>query len=190
MKHYIVGDSIRVNFCGDDMFSSTSGRVVYSDNEHLIVYFKCYGPYAAYGLNRDSMTDSEVENIIGQPIETLRKNKDDVFIDMKAPHTHLPIDRFGDGHEWAGVWQEEMFWDNLVLNEPINGFTVVEQEGKFNFIDQRTDAYLSDLWFDRVINWVRREKNVPIRVKRAFDSTTIDEDKPIQPRFRTIEERL
>lgn len=159
MKHYVVGDYIRVNCCGDDMSSSSSGRVVHADKEHLIVRFEFYNQLAAYGLNRPAMTDIEVENIINKPIETFRKNEDDVFLDMKAPHTHLPIDRFEGGDTWAPVWMEEMFWDNVVFDEPVNGFTVVEKDGKFNFIDLDTDEYFSDVWFDKVINWTYKDLN-------------------------------
>lgn len=153
MKYYLPGDYIRVNFCGNDMYSSTTGKVVYADKEHVIVHFEFYNRLAAYGLNRQSMSDSEVARFIDRPIETFRKNEYDIFIDMKAPHTYLPIDRFGDGDDWAPVWMEEMFWDNIVFDEPINGFTVVEKDGKFNFIDLDTDEYFSDVWFDKVINW-------------------------------------
>ena len=157
MKYYVEGDRIQVNYCGEDMSASTIGKVVFVDNEHLIVHFEFYNPFAASGLNRRSMTDSEVENITERPIETFRKNEDDVFIDMKAPHIHLPIDAYDVGERWAPVWMEEMFWDNVIFDEPINGFTVVEKDGKFNFINIETDEYFSDVWFDKVINWTYKD---------------------------------
>ena len=76
---------------------------------------------------------------------------------MKAPHTHLPIDRFEGGNSWASLWMEEMFWNNIVFDEPVIGFTVVEKDGKFNFIDLDTDEYFSDIWFDKVINWAYKD---------------------------------
>lgn len=52
MKHYAKSDSVRVNYCGEDLSTSTTGKVVFVDREHLIVRFEFYNRLAAYGLNR------------------------------------------------------------------------------------------------------------------------------------------
>ena len=31
MKHYVEGDSISVNYCGEDLSASTTGKVVFID---------------------------------------------------------------------------------------------------------------------------------------------------------------
>ena len=49
MKYYVEGDRIRVNYCGEDLSASTAGKVVFVDNEHLIVHFEFYNPFAADG---------------------------------------------------------------------------------------------------------------------------------------------
>ena len=148
MKYYVEGDSITVNHCGKDLSASATGKVVYADKEHLIVRFEFCNQLAAYGINRDSLEDCVVSSITEQGIDTLRKNEFDVFLDMKCPHQYLTKDT-----NYGIDWEKEMFWDNLILDEPINGFIVVEKDGKYNFIDLDTDEYFSNKWFDKVTNW-------------------------------------
>ena len=196
MKYYVEGDRIEVNYCGEDLSASTTGKVVFVDKEHLIVHFEFYNPFAADGLNRQSMTDSEVEHITEKPIETFRKNEDDVFIDMKAPHTYLPTDVIDGGDNWAPVWMAEMFWDNVIFDEPINGFTVVEKDGKFNFIDLETGEYFSEVWFDKVINWTYKDLKKYTVVQydyRCYAITKFGDDVLVtplspSPRLMTFEE--
>ena len=158
MKHYVEGDSIGVNYCGEDLSASTTGKVVFIDKEHLIVRFEFYNPFAAGGLNRKGLDEEDLSQLNGLDIESLRKNEYDVFIDMKAPHTYLPNGIFSD--DKAAIRPDHICWDNVVLDEPINGYTVVEKDGKYNFIDINNDDYISDLWFDRVINWTAKKYTI------------------------------
>ena len=72
MKHYAKSDSVRVNYCGEDLSTSTTGKVVFVDREHLIVRFEFYNRLAVYGLNRQFISDGEIENIIEKPRPSAR----------------------------------------------------------------------------------------------------------------------
>ena len=158
MKYYVEGDSISVDYCGEDLSASTTGKVVYADKEHLIVRFEFCNPFAADGLNRKGLSEDDVSQLNGIDIESFRKNEYDVFIDMKSPHTYLPNDIFRDNK--AAIRPEDIYWNNIVLDEPINNYIVVEKDGKYNFIDVNNDDYISDLWFDRVINWTSQKYTI------------------------------
>lgn len=158
MKYYVEGDSISVDYCGEDLSASTTGKVVYADKEHLIVRFEFCNPFAADGLNRKGLSEDDISQLNGIDIESFRKNEYDVFIDLKSPHTYLPNDIFGDFK--AAIRPEDIYWNNIVLDEPINNYIVVEKDGKYNFIDVNNDDYISDLWFDRVINWTSQKYTI------------------------------
>ena len=182
MKYYVEGDRIQFDYCGEDLSASTTGVVVFVDKEHVIVHFEFCNPFAASGLNRKGLSEEELTRL-NVDIESMRKNEYDVFVDLKAPHSYLPNDIFND--EKAAIRPEDIYWCNVVLDEPINGYRVVEKDGKYNFIDLNTDNYISDLWFDRVINWVYRKENVHTREMNFRGSNGVT--KHIPPHDKTIE---
>ena len=182
MKYYVEGDRIQFDYCGEDLSASTTGVVVFVDKEHVIVRFEFCNPFAASGLNRKGLSEEELTSL-HVDIESLRKNEYDVFVDLKAPHSYLPNDIFND--EKAAIRPEDIYWCNVVLDEPINGYSVVEKDGKYNFIDLNTDNYISDLWFDRVINWVYRKEIVHTREMNFRGSNGVT--KHIPPHDKTIE---
>lgn len=164
MKHYTKGDSIILNCHNGDATSRKCGEVVHVDNEHLIVRFEFTNAAEAKDFNRNSLTDEEIYRITG--IETLRKNQFDILLDMKSPHTYLLNDALKNDNTTINA--EDIFWDNLVLNEPINGFAIVEKNGQYNFVDPDTDEYISNLWFDKAINWTTRTESVRTFSKQDF----------------------
>ena len=161
MKQYEIGDTITIGYCGPDMSSSASGDVVYVDKEHVLVRIQCCDKTVAESLNRRGILNLHKSypgwwsSDLFKEIETSRINEHDVFLDMKYPASYLPKDILEKGDSWAPVLAENIFWDNLVLDEPVNGYTVVEKDGKYNFINSKTDEYFSDIWFERVLNWTR-----------------------------------
>lgn len=157
MKHYVEGDLISVNYCGEDLSASTTGKVVFANKEHLIVRFEFCNPLAARSLNRNGLSEDDISQL-SIDIESFRKNEYDVFIDIKSPHTYLPNGIFSDNK--AAIRPEDIYWGNVVLDEPINDYTIVEKDGKYNFIDVNNDDYISDLWFDRVINWTSQKYTI------------------------------
>lgn len=92
---YNIGDVVRFDYCGPDMTSCDSGRVIYADQEHVIVHVSCTTLDRASGLNRNKVPYEEVERIIGQPIESIKEYEYDRFIDMMDPDSYEPIDVFG-----------------------------------------------------------------------------------------------
>ena len=173
MKYYVEGDRIQFDYCGEDLSASTTGVVVFVDKEHVIVRFEFCNPFAADGLNRKGLSDGDISKLNGLDIESFRKNEYDVFVDIKAPHTYLPNGIFSN--DKASIGPEDIYWGNIVLDEPINGYTVVEKDGKYNFIDINTDNLISELWFDRVINWtaekytIVRLENTCYKIREAED---------------------
>ena len=79
---YIVGESVRFDYCGPDATSSMNGRVIFADKHHAIVQVPCYTRLLAADFNRNTMPIEEVELILGRPISEIRENESDCFVDM------------------------------------------------------------------------------------------------------------
>lgn len=96
---YKIGDIVRFEYCGPDMTGCDSGKVIYTDEEHVIVHVTCMTLDRAAGLNRNEVSYEEVEKIIGQSVDSIKKYAYDRFIDMMDPNSYEPIDVFGMSDE-------------------------------------------------------------------------------------------
>ena len=87
---YKLNDVVRFEYCGPDNSIAISGRVVFVDDEHIIVNI----PLAA-DFNRYCLDYELVEQITGTPVSNLKKYEYDRFVDLKDPATYLPYNTFG-----------------------------------------------------------------------------------------------
>ena len=92
---YKLGEIIDLKGCGPDMESEMSGKVIFIDDEHVIVKVKCRTQLLAIDLNRDTLEAEDVERITGQSIENLKTYEHDCFIDALDPYTLYPYNVFG-----------------------------------------------------------------------------------------------
>ena len=92
-ESYKAGDLVIFEYCGPDNSIAISGRVVFVDDEHIIVNIP-FNTKAA-DFNRDCLDYELVEQITGTPVSNLKKDKNDRFVDLKDPATYLPYDTFG-----------------------------------------------------------------------------------------------
>lgn len=92
---YTIGEVITLKGCGPDMESHMSGEVIHIDDEHVIVKVKCYTRLLAADLNRDCLSDEDVERITGKKVEELRTYEYDCFIDALDPYSLYPYNVFG-----------------------------------------------------------------------------------------------
>lgn len=92
---YKIGDVVHFEYCGPDMTSCDSGKVIYVDDEHVIVHVACMTLDRAAGLNRNEVPYEEVERIIGEPVDSIKEYAYDRFIDMMNHDSYEPIDVFG-----------------------------------------------------------------------------------------------
>lgn len=92
---YTIGEVITLKGCGPDMESHMSGEVIHIDDEHVIVKVKCYTRLLAADLNRDCLSDEDVERITGKKAEDLRTYEHDRFIDALNPYSLYPYNVFG-----------------------------------------------------------------------------------------------
>ena len=90
---YKLNDVVRFEYCGPDNSAAISGRVVFVDDEHIIVNIPFYSK--ATDFNRYCLDYELVEQITGTPVSNLKKDKNDRFVDLKDPATYLPYDTFG-----------------------------------------------------------------------------------------------
>lgn len=91
---YIVGDSVRFDYCGPDATSSMNGHVIFADKHHAIVQVPCYTRLLATDFNRNTMPIEEVELIVGRPISEIRENEFDCFVDMYNALTFIAKEIF------------------------------------------------------------------------------------------------
>ena len=92
-ESYKVGDLVIFEYCGPDNSIAISGRVVFVDDEHIIVNIP-FNTKAA-DFNRDCLDYELVEQITGTPVSNLKKYEYDRFVDLKDPATYLPYNTFG-----------------------------------------------------------------------------------------------
>ena len=78
-----IGDIIPFSFSGPDGFSTDHGKVIFRNEEHILVQFNFISIAADY-LNRTGMPYEAVRNIIGQDIP---HNEADRFVDMLDSQT-------------------------------------------------------------------------------------------------------
>ena len=90
---YKLNDVVRFEYCGPDNSAAISGRVVFVDDEHIIVNIP-FNTKAA-DFNRDCLDYELVEQITGTPVSNLKKYEYDRFVDLKNPATYLPYNTFG-----------------------------------------------------------------------------------------------
>lgn len=90
---YKLNDVVRFEYCGPDNSVAISGRVVFVDDEHIIVNI----PFdtKAADFNRYCLDYELVEQITGTPVSNLKKYEYDRFVDLKDPATYLPYNTFG-----------------------------------------------------------------------------------------------
>ena len=146
-----IGHIISFGHAGPDMTSSASGVVVFKNDEHIIVRHSCRTLQLAQGFNRRGLPHHEVEKITGCSIDTLRENEHDVFVDMMSPATYLAENQHEDGMYLT----DEIDWDLAIVGKPVNGYTLVEVDGKFNFLKSGTHQWISDLWFDKATHFAK-----------------------------------
>lgn len=91
---YIIGESVRFDYCGPDATSSMNGRVIFADKHHAIVQVPCYTRLLAIDFNRNTMPIEEVELILGRPISEIRENEFDCFVDMYNALTFIAEEIF------------------------------------------------------------------------------------------------
>lgn len=91
---YIVGESVRFDYCGPDATSLMNGRVIFADKHHAIVQVPCYTRLLAIDFNRNTMPIEEVELILGRPISEIRENEFDCFVDMYNALTFIAKEIF------------------------------------------------------------------------------------------------
>ena len=92
-ESYQAGDLVIFEYCGPDNSIAISGRVVFVDDEHIIVNIP-FNTKAA-DFNRDCLDYELVEQITGTPVSNLKKYEYDRFVDLKDPATYLPYNTFG-----------------------------------------------------------------------------------------------
>ena len=92
-ESYKAGDLVIFEYCGPDNSIAISGRVVFVDDEHIIVNIP-FNTKAA-DFNRDCLDYELVEQITGTPVSNLKKYEYDRFVDLKDPATYLPYNTFG-----------------------------------------------------------------------------------------------
>ena len=92
-ESYKAGDLVIFEYCGPDNSVAISGRVVFVDDEHIIVNIP-FNTKAA-DFNRDCLDYELVEQITGTPVSNLKKYEYDRFVDLKDPATYLPYNTFG-----------------------------------------------------------------------------------------------
>lgn len=96
VKHkYNLNDTITFEYCGPDNSICISGKVIFVNNEHIIVHIPFYTHQAAADINRECLDYELVEKFIGFPIERIQKHEHDKFIDLADLATCLPRDTFG-----------------------------------------------------------------------------------------------
>lgn len=78
-----IGDLIPFNFCGPDGYSTDHGKVIFRNEEHILIQFN-YISIAADYLNRTGMPYEAVLSIIGHDIP---HNETDRFVDMLDSYT-------------------------------------------------------------------------------------------------------
>lgn len=91
---YIVGESVRFDYCGPDAASLMNGRVIFADKHHAIVQVPCYTRLLAIDFNRNTMPIKQVELILGRPISEISENEYDCFVDMFNPLTFIAEENF------------------------------------------------------------------------------------------------
>lgn len=92
---YKLNDVVRFEYCGPDYSIAISGRVVFVDDEHIIVNIPFYTVQQAADINRYCLDYELVEQITGTPVSNLKKYEYDRFVDLKNPATYLPYETFG-----------------------------------------------------------------------------------------------
>ena len=92
-ESYKAGDLVIFEYCGPDNSIAISGRVVFVDDEHIIVNIP-FNTKAA-DFNRYCLDYELVEQITGTPVSNLKKDEYDRFVDLKNPATYLPYNTFG-----------------------------------------------------------------------------------------------
>ena len=92
-ESYQAGDLVIFEYCGPDNSIAISGRVVFVDDEHIIVNIP-FNTKAA-DFNRYCLDYELVEQITGTPVSNLKKYEYDRFVDLKDPATYLPYNTFG-----------------------------------------------------------------------------------------------
>lgn len=92
---YKVDDIVKFEFCGPDYTICISGRVIFVDNDHILVHIPFYTHQAAADINRHCLDYEDVERITGASIESIRTYEFDRFIDLADPATYLPSCTFG-----------------------------------------------------------------------------------------------
>lgn len=90
---YKLNDTVTFEYCGPDYSACISGRVIFVDNEHILVHILSSTPGA--GINRECLDYEYVEKITGMPIEKIKKYEYDRFIDLADLATCLPSYTFG-----------------------------------------------------------------------------------------------
>ena len=90
---YKLNDVVIFEYCGPDNSIAISGRVVFVDDEHIIVNIP-FNTKAA-DFNRNCLDYELVEQITGTPVSNLKKYEYDRFVDLKDPATYLPYNTFG-----------------------------------------------------------------------------------------------
>ncbi len=91
---YNLNDIVVFEYCGPDYTISISGRVIFVDNEHILVHIPFYTFQLAADINRECLDYESVEKITGMSVENIRKYEYDRFIDMADPATFIPLDTF------------------------------------------------------------------------------------------------
>ena len=167
-RKYNVGEVIDFYFVGPDMSSQTGGRVIYASDEHVIVRVACYTYLLKDDFSREGLPYEEVERITGHNIDSLKVHDFDVFVDLMNPFTYMAADQFclidqggvfdfdenGDlKNETLGFFEDNVFWDTYVPDKFINGFKIVEKDGKFNYVSEDTNKLIDEQWYDRATNW-------------------------------------
>ena len=92
---YKLNDIVRFEYCGPDNSIAISGRVVFVDDEHIIVNIPFDTVQKAADINRDCLDYELVEQITGTPVSNLKEYEYDRFVDLKNPATYLPYETFG-----------------------------------------------------------------------------------------------
>lgn len=149
MRNYNVGDVVSFDFVGPDMTSRANGVVIFKNDEHIIVRHSCYTRLLAADFNRHGLPYSEVENITGTSIDTLKVHEHDVFVDMMNPITYVAESVF-ESDMYA---TDDIDWDLAIIGKEINGYTLIEADGKFNFIRTGSEECISDFWFDKAMHF-------------------------------------
>lgn len=89
-ESYSLGETVRLDGCGPDMSCCATGQIIYVDDCYAIAHVPCYTYMLATGLNRQTLSSNEVEEIVGHSIDTIKENEHDVFVDMMNPLSYYP----------------------------------------------------------------------------------------------------